>query len=154
MKFLRNHIQHNGLLLDRVNISERNLQNSDRESTIKVFKKKNNIKARGYNSEKFQEFEDEINLKTIIRQYIDEISGIHKIFRQRTESKKERVSKYFDLIFKEYNVKQYLEIVVKDNSSVDTRIVVTRDSENLIEKMVKKNQVPTFFKKQYISTKL
>lgn len=70
MKYIRNHIQHNGLLIDKWFLEGKKITEDLNEEIIGFYIDKNSIKARFYLSKSnyFNEIDEDINLKNYIRE--------------------------------------------------------------------------------------
>ncbi len=142
MMFLRNHLQHNGLLIENWSLGE----------TLNLFIPKHSIKARDYNISEFKDIEDDIDLKKYIRQYMDYISAIHKHFRETTNVKTQNARISFEKILNSYPEYRSLQISkTENNCHVEFAIFLELDDVRIA--LTKKNNVPTYFKKHSINTK-
>lgn len=153
MKFLRNHIQHNRLLNPETFFNGINLSDELREQTLKFEINKNEIKAKWFKLENFTDIEDKIDLKNIIRIYIDFVSQVHQKFREITDEKVQRARSNFEEIFEKYSEHKFLHAAKKiDDERVD-EISLLLDWDNTRIEMIKKNSVPKALKRHSINTK-
>lgn len=153
MQFLRNHIQHNGLLVENLSLNSTNLSDELPEQTIKFHINKNKIKANGYKVCNFLDIEDDVDLKQFVREYMDFISNVHYQFREISNEKVEQSRAWFEEVLNKYSDYKYLYIVKKDNDVIADKIAILLDWDNIRVEMMKKNRVPTFFTKHSINTK-
>ena len=153
MKFLRNHIQHNGLLIENFSLNGVNLTDKLREQTVKFHMDKNKIKANWFKVENFIDIEDEIDLKKSIREYMDFISNVHSHFREVTNMKILSSRESFEDIIKKYDKYKYLFVAEKDNTGKVDEISILLDWDNVRIEMTNKNRVPKSFKRHSINTK-
>lgn len=152
MKYLRNQIQHNGLLITNFSFDGRNLSDDLREETLRFEIDKNTIKARGFKIDEFTDFDEKIDLKKTIRVYMDFISEVHKKFRDLTNEKTINARSEFENIFNQYSQK-YLCIAQKINNEIKNELQILLDWDDIRVEMIKKNRVPTAFKRHSINTK-
>lgn len=153
MRLLRNHIQHNGLLITNFSLGGVNLSDELREQTLKFEIEKISIKARDFKAEKFEELDEKIDLKKVIRVYVDFIGQIHQKFRESTNEKTKNARNEFEKIFEKYLEHKFLYVaqIVDDEIKVELPILLNWDNIRL--EMIKKNRVPTYFKRHSINTK-
>lgn len=137
MKFLRNHIQHNGLLITKFSI------NSTKSSKFEI--DKSTIKARGFNIDDFINLDDKIDLKKAIRVYMGHISQVHHTFREETKQKVQDARTEYEKIFQEFPEYQYLYIAQKLNNEKIDEIQISLNWDDVRLEMVKKNMVPKVF---------
>lgn len=138
MRHLRNHIQHNGILVEKGSIG-----------TIFEFHiNKNNIKADDFDVNDFKDIEEDIDLKKYLRQYIDFISDVHQQFRQETDTKVKEARNCLENILKVYPKFKCLEMLKKEDNVVVEQIPILLDWDDARVALVEKNRVPTFFTKQ------
>lgn len=153
MLFIRNHIQHNGLLVDNFSLNGQNLSDELREQTLRFYINKNNIKARDFNSNDFSDIEENINLKKFIRIYMDFISQVHEKFRELTAEKTNNARNAFEKVLEQYSEHKYLNIAQKSGNERKNEIAILLDWDNIRLEMIKKNHVPKVFKRHSINTK-
>lgn len=153
MLLLRNHIQHNGLLITNFSLKGVNLSDELREQTLKFEIEKNLIKARGFKPENFAELDEKIDLKKAIRVYVDFISQIHQKFRDLTNEKTINARKEFEKIFEKYSEHNLLYVAQKVDDEIKVEIPILLNWDNIRLEMIKKNRVPTAFKRHSINTK-
>ncbi|MDD3467200.1 MAG: hypothetical protein PHE67_08640 [Campylobacterales bacterium] len=118
IKFLRNHIQHNGLLNPNALFSGVNLSDELREQTLKFEINKKEIKAKWFKLENFTDIEDEIDLKNIIRIHMDFISQIHQKFRELTNEKTKNARSEFESILQKYSEHNFLCVAQKIDGEI------------------------------------
>lgn len=153
MKFMRNHIQHNGLLNPEAMMNGENLSDELREQTLKFKIDKNKIKADGYKPENFEELEEKMDLKRSIRGHIDFISQVHKQFRELTNEKTINARNEFEKIFEKYSEYKFLYVAQKVDDKIKIELPILLNWDNIRLEMIKKNVVPTYFKRHSINTK-
>jgi hypothetical protein len=153
MKYLRNHIQHNGLLVTNFSFDGKNLSDDLREQTLQFGIDKNTIKARGFKIDDFKDFDEKIDLKRIIRVYTDFISLVHQKFRELTNEKTINARNEFENIFNQYLQYKYLCVAQKINNKIVNEIQILLYWDDIRIKMIKKNRVPKAFKRHSINTK-
>ncbi len=153
MKFIRNHIQHNGLLNPETMINGKNLSEELREQTLKFKMDKNTIKADWYKAENFAELDEKIDLKKAIRVYVDFISQIHQKFRESTNEKTINARNEFEKIFEKYSEHKFLYVAQKVDDEIKVELPILLNWDNIRLEMIKKNVVPTYFKRHSINTK-
>ena len=153
MKFLRNHLQHNDLLIENFSLNGINLTDAVREETIKFHIDKHKIKAKWFKIEKFPDIEDEIDLKIIIREYVDFISNVHSCFRETTKEKILDARHSFENIIDKYDDYKHLSIAQKGKDGKIDEIDIFLDWDNIRVEMINKNRVPKAFKRHSINTK-
>ncbi|MDD2641135.1 MAG: hypothetical protein PHS65_09105 [Arcobacteraceae bacterium] len=153
MKFVRNHIQHNGLLITNFSLNGVNLSDELREQTLKFEIDKNTIKAGWYKPENFTELDEKIDLKKNIRVYMDFMSRVHQKFREFTNQKTQSARNEYEKIFKKYPEHKYLYVAQKVDDEIIVEIPILLDWDNIRLEMVKQNKVPKGFKRHTINTK-
>ncbi|MCG3650990.1 hypothetical protein [Aliarcobacter butzleri] len=153
MKYLRNQIQHNGLLVTNFSFDGKNLSDDLREQTLQFGIDKNTIKARGFKIDDFKDFDEKIDLKRIIRVYTDFISVVHQKFRELTNEKTTNARNEFENIFNQYLQYKYLCVAQKINNEIVNEIQILLYWDDIRLEMIKKNRVPTAFKRHSINTK-
>lgn len=153
MKFLRNHIQHNGLLNPDAFFNGANLSDELREETLKFEINKNKIKSKWFKLENFTDIDEKINLKKFIRIYIDFISRIHQKFRELTTQKTNDARNAFEKIFEEYSEHKYLYIAQKSGNERKNEIAILLNWDNIRLEIINKNHVPKAFERHSINTK-
>lgn len=153
MRLLRNHIQHNGLLITNFSLNGVNLSDELREQTLKFEIEKISIKARDFKPENFAELDEKIDLKKAIRVYIDFISQIHQKFRDLTNEKTINARNEFEKIFEKYSEHNFLYVAQKVDDEIKVEIPILLNWDNIRLEMIKKNRVPTAFKRHSINTK-
>lgn len=153
MKFMRNHIQHNGLLNPETMINGKNLSEELREQTLKFKMDKNTIKADWYKAENFAELDEKIDLKKAIRIYVDFISQVHQKFRESTNEKTKNARSEFEKTFEKYSEHKFLYVAQIVDGEIKTELSILLNWDDIRLEMIKKNRVPTYFKRHSISTK-
>lgn len=153
MKFLRNHIQHNGLLIENISLNGRNLTQELREETLIFHINKKNIKAKWFQVDKFSKLEDKIDLKKVVRGYMDFISNIHNFFREVTDKKTLISRQKFEKIIKTYDDYKCLFVAKSVGDSKIDEITILLDWDDIRVQLVNKNRVPKYFKRHSINTK-
>ena len=153
MKFMRNHIQHNGLLNPETMINGKNLSEELREQTLKFKMDKNTIKADWYKPENFAELDEKIDLKKAIRIYVDFISHVHQNFRESTNEKAINARSEFEKIFEKYSEYKCLYVAQKVDDEIKIELPILLNWDNIRLEMIKKNRVPRAFKRHSINTK-
>ena len=153
MKYLRNQIQHNGLLVTNFSFDGKNLSDDLREQTLQFEIHKNTIKARGFKIDDFKDFEEKIDLKKTIRVYMDFISEVHKKLRDLTNEKNINARCEFENILNQYSQFNYLCIAQKINNEIKNELQILLYWDNIRVEMIKKNRVPKAFKRHSINTK-
>lgn len=153
MKYLRNQIQHNGLLVTNFSLDGKNLSDELREETLQFEIDKNTIKARGFKIDEFTDFDEKIDLKKTIRVYMDFISEVHKQFRNLTNEKAINARREFENIFNQYFQYRHLCIAQKINNEIKNELQILLDWDDIRVDMIKKNRVPKAFKRHSINTK-
>lgn len=153
MQFLRNHIQHNGLLVENFSLNGVKLSDDLREQTLRFHIDKNKVKARGYKIEDYVGMEDDISLKKYMREYIDFISSVHNQFRQTTNDKVKKARDSFEEILNKYPEHRYLYIAKKENDVKTDEVAIFLNWDNIRVGLIQKNSVPTYFKRHSINTK-
>lgn len=153
MKLLRNHIQHNGLLVTNFSLNGVNLSDEIREQTLLFEIDKNTIKARGFKIDDFGDMNEKIDLKKTIRIYIDFISQIHQKFRELTNEKTQNSRNEFESILQKYSEHQYLRIAQKIDGEIKNEIQILLNWDDIRLELIKKNRVPKAFKRHSINTK-
>jgi hypothetical protein len=153
MKFLRNHIQHNGLLNPNFLFSGVNLSDELRKETLKFEIDKNTIKAKWFKLENITDIEDKINLKKAICVYVDFISQVHKQFRDLTNEKTINSRSEFEKIFEKYSEYKFLYVAQKVDDEIEVELPILVNWDNIRLEMIKKNRVPKAFKRHSINTK-
>ncbi len=153
MRFMRNHIQHNELLIKNIVHGSVNVSDDLRENTVTLSTNKTEIKARDFKVEKFTNVEEKIELKKYIRAYVDFISTVHNEFRKNTNDKVIQSRNNFEEFLKSYSKYKYLHIAKKENNLNVDEIAILLDWDDARVEMVKKNRVPTHFKRHSINTK-
>ncbi|MDX9755907.1 MAG: hypothetical protein RBT52_00140 [Sulfurimonas sp.] len=153
MKLLRNHIQHNGLLVTNFSLNSVNLSDEIREQTLLFEIDKNTIKARGFKSYDFSDINQKIDLKKTIRIYMDFISQIHQKFRELTNEKTQNARNEFESILQKYSEHQYLWIAQKVDDEIKDEMQIFLNWDDIRLELIKKNRVPKVFKRHSINTK-
>lgn len=153
MKFIRNHIQHNGLLNPETMINGKNLSEELREQTLKFKMDKNTIKADWYKAENFAELDEKIDLKKAIRIYVDFISQVHQKFRELTNEKTKNARIEFETTFEKYSEHKFLYVAQIVDGEIKIELPILLNWDNIRLEMIKKNRVPTAFKRHSINTK-
>lgn len=153
MKFIRNHIQHNGLLNPETMINGKNLSEELREQTLKFKMDKNTIKADWYKAENFAELDEKIDLKKAIRIYVDFISQVHQKFRELTNEKTKNARIEFETTFEKYLEHKFLYVAQIVDGEIKIELPILLNWDNIRLEMIKKNRVPTAFKRHSINTK-
>jgi hypothetical protein len=153
MKYLRNHIQHNGLLVTNFSFDGKKISDELREETFRFEIDKNTIKARGFKIDEFTNFDEKIDLKRTIRVYMDFISQVHKQFRDLTNEKTTNARSKFENIFDQYSQYKHLCIAQKINNEIKNEIQILLHWDDIRVEMIKKNRVPKAFKRHSINTK-
>lgn len=153
MQFLRNHIQHNGLLVEHFSLNGVTLSDKLREHTFIFHINKNNIKANFFKIDNFSDIEENIDLKIYIRENIDFISSVHNQFRQTTNDKVKNARDCFEDILNKYPEHKYLCIAKKENDVRTDEIAIFLNWDNIRVELTQKNRVPTCFKSHSINTK-
>ena len=153
VKYLRNHIQHNGLIIKNFSLNRKNLTDKLREQTLNFSIDKRNIKANWYNPEKFSELDDMLDLKQYIREYIDYISNVHKTFRETTKENVTKARTCFENILKKYEEDKVVYIAEVHDGQKTNDLAILLDWDNVRIEMVKKNHVPKAFRRHSINTK-
>lgn len=153
MKLLRNHIQHNGLLVTNASLNGVNLSDELREQTLELYIKKNKIKARGLKKDYFMDSEEDINLKNIIRVYMDFISQVHQKFREVTDDKVQKARCNFKDILEKYSMHKNLHVSKKIDAAKVDEISIFLNLDDVRIEMIKQNRVPKAFKRHSINTK-
>lgn len=153
MKYLRNQIQHNGLLITNFSFDGKNLSDDLREETLRFEIHKNTIKARGFKIDEFIDFDEKIDLKKVIRVYADFISHVHQKFRKLTNEKTLNARNEFEKIFQKYSEHKFLYVAEKVNDEIKVELPILLNWDNIRLEMIKKNRVPTAFKRHSINTK-
>ncbi len=153
MKYLRNQIQHNGLLVTNFSLNGKNLSDERREETLQFEINKKTIKARGFKIDDFKDFDEKIDLKKTIRIYMDFISEVHKQFRDLTNEKTINARGEFENILNQYSQYNYLCIAQKINKEIKNEFQILLYWDDIRVDMIKKNRVPKAFKRHSINTK-
>lgn len=149
MKYLRNQIQHNGLLVTNFSLDGKNLSDELREETLQFEINKNTIKARGFKIDDFKNFDEKIDLKKSIRVYVDFISEVHKQFRDLTNEKTINARNEFE----KYSEHKFLYVAQIVDDKIKLELPILLNWDNIRLEMIKKNRVPTAFKRHSINTK-
>ena len=153
MRLLRNHVQHNGLLITNFSLNGVNLSDELREQTLKFEIEKISIKARDFKPENFEELDEKIDLKKVIRVYVDFISHVHQKFRESINEKTTNARNKFEEIFEKYSEHKFLYVAQKVDDEIKTELPILLNWDNIRLEMIKKNRVPTAFKRHSINTK-
>jgi hypothetical protein len=153
MKLLRNHIQHNGLLVTNFSLNGVNLSDEIREQTLLFEIDKNTIKARGFKIDDFNDMNEKIDLKKTIRSYMDFISQVHQKFRELTSEKTTNSRNEFESILQKYSEHKYLWIAQKNDDELKNEIPILLNWDDIRLELIKKNRVPKVFKRHSINTK-
>lgn len=153
MKFLRNHIQHNGLIVKNFSLNGKNLTDKLREQTLNLSIDKSSIKANWYKPEEFSELEDTLDLKQCIRQYIDYISHAHKEFRDATNEKVVESRTSFEGVLQKYEGYKVVHIAEDQDKQKINELPISLNWDDVRVEMVKKNHVPKVFARHSINTK-
>ena len=119
MRLLRNHIQHNGLLITNFSLNGIKLSDELREQTLKFEIEKISIKARDFKPENFEELDEKIDLKKAIRIYVDFISQNHQNFRESTNEKAINARSEFEKIFEKYSEHKFLYVAQKVEDEIN-----------------------------------
>lgn len=151
MKHIRNHIQHNGLIVDNISVGGENISKELREQTIKFHVSKNKIKARDFKVDDFLNIESNVDLKKAIRGYIDFLSSVHHSFREATNEKVENARNCFEEILNKYQDYKFLYVAKKESDADEVAILL--DWDNVRIELRNKNRVPTHFERHSINTK-
>jgi hypothetical protein len=153
MQSLRNHIQHNGLLITNFSLNGVNLSDELREQTLKFEIEKISIKARDFKHENFEELGEKIDLKKAIRVYVDFISQVHQKFRESTNEKTRNARNEFEKIFEKYSEHKFLSVAQKVDGEIKVKLPILLNWDDIRLEMVKKNSTPKYFKRHSINTK-
>ena len=153
VKFIRNHIQHNGLVVENFSINGKNLSDKLREQTLSLSINKQNIKANWFNPEDFLELEETLDLKKYIRVYVDFISRVHSEFREITKDKVTKSRTCLESVFQEYNDHKVVYIAEIKNQTKIGELAILLDWDDVRLDMVKRNHVPKAFARHSINTK-
>lgn len=153
MKYLRNQIQHNGLLVTNFSLDGKNLSDELREETLRFEINKNTIKARGFKIDEFTDFDEKIDLKKTIRVYVDFISQVHKQFRDLTNEKTINSRSEFEKIFVKYSEHKVLYVAQKVDDKIREEFPILLYWDDIRIELIKKNRVPKAFKRHSINTK-
>ena len=153
MKYLRNQIQHNGLLVTNFSLDGKKLSDELREETLQFEIDKNTITARGFKIDEFTDFDEKIDLKKTIRIYMDFISEVHKQFRDLTNEKTINSRSEFEKIFVKYSEHKVLYVVQKVDDKIREEFPILLYWDDIRIELIKKNRVPKVFKRHSINTK-
>ena len=152
MAHIRNHIQHNGLLVKGAGIGGENLPNGLLECTIKAYVNKSDIRARDFQVDDFKDISDEIDLKKIIREYVDFISKVHYAFREAVGKKSKEARCSFEYMCEKYSKYNCLYVAKKVNDIFEDEIPILLDWDDVRNKLISKNLAPKYFSRHFIST--
>lgn len=153
VKYLRNHIQHNGLIIKNFSLNGKNLTKQLREQTLNFSIDKYSIKANWYNPDNFSELNNDIDLKQYIREYIDYISNVHKTFREATGGKVTKARACFEEIIQEHEESEIVYIAETEDGQKTNELAILLDWDDVRVEMTKKNHVPKAFSRHSINTK-
>jgi hypothetical protein len=155
MKYIRNHIQHNGLLIDKWFLEGKKITEDLNEEIIGFYIDKNSIKARFYLSKSnyFNEIDEDINLKNYIREYVDFISRVHNLFRETINEKVKISREYIESIFLIHKEYKFLFLSKIEKNNLIEEIPLFLDWDNIRIELESKNKVPTYFRRHSINTK-